>query len=49
MNFNPEIFKKNGIDFGAMISEEFLNNFATTHHELDNAIYHVVQQKKTVV
>lgn len=43
MNFNPEIFEKNGIDFGAMISEDFLNHFATAHHELDNSIYHVVQ------
>jgi len=43
MNFNPDVYEKNGIDFGAMISEEFLNRFAVAHHKLDNDIYHVVQ------
>jgi hypothetical protein len=43
MNFNPEIFEKNKVDFGAMISEEFLNRFAVAHHKLNNSIYHITQ------
>jgi hypothetical protein len=43
MNFDPAFFESKGIDFGAMISEDFLNRFAIAHHRLDNSIYHVKQ------
>ncbi len=40
MNFNPDIFIQNHVDFGGIITEEFLNRFSQSHFKYNNQIYH---------